>query len=147
VTNENLKLARSDANRCFVCGPDNPIGMRIQFRMEHGVCKAEYTPSSEQCGYSGITHGGILFSLLDDVMANWLFLQGERAYTAKCEIRYREPARTGVTIALEGELTNRKGRYASMRGLARNAADGRLLAEAVATFMVIQDQETTTLHP
>jgi uncharacterized protein (TIGR00369 family) len=113
--------------------------MRIQFRMEHGLCKAEYAPSNEQCGYAGVTHGGILFSLLDDVMANWLFLQGETAYTAKCEIRYREPARTGVTIALEGELISRKGRYASMQGRARNAADGRLLAEAVATFMVIQN--------
>ena len=139
MSKENLNLARSDANHCFVCGPNNPVGMRIQFRMEHGVCKAEYTPSSDQCGYSGITHGGILFSLLDDVMANWLFLQGERAYTAKCEIRYREPAETGVTIALEGELTQRKGRYANMRGYARDAADGRLLAEAVATFMVITD--------
>lgn len=128
-----------DASRCFVCGPNNPVGMRIKFRMENGVCKAEYTPSAEQCGYAGITHGGILFSLLDDVMANWLFLQGERAYTAKCEIRYREPAATGETIALEGELTGRKGRYASLIGRARNARDGRLLAESVATFMVIKD--------
>lgn len=139
MTIKNINLARSDANHCFVCGPSNPVGMRVQFRMEDGICKAEYAPSSDQCGYSGITHGGILFSLLDDVMANWLFLQGERAYTAKCEIRYREPAKTGVTIALEGELTNRKGRYASMRGYARDAGDGRLLAEAVATFMVIPD--------
>jgi uncharacterized protein (TIGR00369 family) len=130
---------RADANRCFVCGPDNPAGMRIRFRMEDGLCKAEYTPNSEQCGYDGITHGGILFSLLDDVMANWLFLQGERAYTAKCEIRYREPAETGVAIALEGELANRKGRYASMLGRARDARDGRLLAEAFATFMIIAD--------
>lgn len=139
MTKEHPSPSRNDANRCFVCGPDNPVGMRIQFRMEHGICKAEYTPSDEQCGYAGITHGGILFSLLDDVMANWLFLQGERAYTAKCEIRYREPAKTGLPIALEGELTRRKGRYASMLGRARNAVDGRLLAEAVATFMVIQD--------
>lgn len=139
MSKDNFVLARSSSNRCFVCGPDNPSGMRIQFRMEHGLCKAEYAPSNEQCGYAGVTHGGILFSLLDDVMANWLFLQGETAYTAKCEIRYREPARTGVTIALEGELVHRKGRYASMRGRACNAADGSLLAEAVATFMVIQD--------
>jgi uncharacterized protein (TIGR00369 family) len=139
VNKESLDLAQSSANHCFVCGPDNPTGMRIQFRIEDGLCRAEYTPNSEQCGYAGITHGGIMFSLLDDVMANWLFLQGERAYTAKCEIRYREPAKTGTTIALEGELVNRKGRYASMRGRARNSADGRLLAEAVATFMVIQD--------
>ena len=35
-------------------------------------------------------HGGILYSLLDDVMANWSFLRGQRAHTARCEIRYRD---------------------------------------------------------
>jgi len=139
VSSESINPPRSDASRCFVCGPDNPAGMRVRFRLENGICKAEYTPLSDQCGYDGITHGGILFSLLDDVMANWLFLQGERAYTAKCEIRYREPAATGIPIALEGELTGRRGRYANMAGRAFDARSGRLLAEATATFMVITD--------
>lgn len=139
VSSEITNTPRSDANRCFVCGPDNPTGMRVRFRLENGMCKAEYTPKSDQCGYDGITHGGVLFSLLDDVMANWLFLQGERAYTAKCEIRYREPAATGIPIALEGELTGRRGRYANMTGRALDASSGRLLAEATATFMVIAE--------
>ena len=26
--------ARPDANNCFVCGPDNPIGLRLVFRMD-----------------------------------------------------------------------------------------------------------------
>ena len=28
-------------------------------------------------GFQDTTHGGIIFSLLDDVMANWLFLKGK----------------------------------------------------------------------
>ncbi len=128
---------RDDANHCFVCGPDNPVGLQVSFRLEEGLCKAEYTASEYQCGYDGVTHGGIIFSLLDDVMANWLFLRGERAYTGKCDIRYREPVATGTRMLLEGEQLSRKGRYAKMAGRVRHPDDGRVLAEAAATFVVI----------
>lgn len=133
------KRPRSDANRCFVCGPDNPNGLQIHFRMDGELCRAQYTPTPDQCGYDDVVHGGILFSLLDDVMANWLFLQGERAYTAKCEIRYREPAMIGTRLLLEGELLSRKRRHAKLAGRVLHPDDHRVLAEAEATFIVISD--------
>ncbi|MCY3820983.1 MAG: hypothetical protein OXH52_16770 [Gammaproteobacteria bacterium] len=49
--------------------------MQVRFRLEGEVCRAEFTPDEECGGYEGVTHGGILFSLLDDVMANWVFLR------------------------------------------------------------------------
>lgn len=130
---------RRDGNRCFVCGPDNPDGLQVGFRIENGLCRAEYTPTSNQCGYDGVVHGGILFSLLDDVMANWLYLQGERAYTGKCDIRFRAPAPVGEKLLLEGALEERRGRRARLTGRASSAADGRVFAEASATFLIIPD--------
>ena len=133
------KSRPDDGNRCFVCGPDNPVGLQVEFRMENELCKAEFTPSETYCGYDGITHGGIVFSLLDDVMANWLYLQGEHAHTARCELRFREPAPTGGKLLLEGELVKRKGRHVQLTGRAVLAENGKLVAEATATFMVIPD--------
>ena len=124
-------------NHCFVCGPDNPQGMQIGFRMDGDVCRGEYTVPAHLCGFDGIVHGGIVFSLLDDAMANWLFVQGESAYTAKCEIRYREPAPVGEPLMLEAEQLSRRGRRAVMRGRVLKASDGALLAEAEATFIVV----------
>jgi acyl-coenzyme A thioesterase PaaI-like protein len=110
--------------------------MRIAFRIENGVCRGEFTPPAHLCGFDGVTHGGVLFSLLDDVMANWLFLQGEPAYTGKCEIRYRQPAAIGERLLLEGELLSRKGRVAQLRGTLTRARDAAVVAEATATFFV-----------
>jgi acyl-coenzyme A thioesterase PaaI-like protein len=138
--NVNKLALRSDGDSCFVCGPANEAGLQVSFRMEDGLCRAEFTPPAKYCGYDGITHGGILFSLLDDVMANWLFLQGERAYTGKCEIRFRTPALTGEKLLLEGELISRKGRTAKLVGRARHAESGQLLAETAATFIIIPDE-------
>ena len=31
-------------NNCFVCGPTNPIGLRIKFRIDGDVCRGEFKP-------------------------------------------------------------------------------------------------------
>ena len=124
------------ANRCFVCGPGNAAGLRVRFRLDGDACRAEFTPGEAHVGYDGLTHGGILFSLLDDVMANWLFLQGERCFTAKAEVRYRRPLPSGTAVRLEGRLRRRKGRLAVLTGRAARADDGAVVAEAVGSFMV-----------
>ena len=126
----------SSANRCFVCGPGNSAGLNIRFRLEDGVCRAEFTPLDTHVGYDGVTHGGILFSLLDDVMANTIFLGGERCYTARAEVRYREALPVGTPVRLEGRLLRRKGRLAVCEGKVLRQEDERLVAEATGSFMV-----------
>lgn len=129
--------ARRAASTCFVCGPANPAGLRIRYRLEDEVCRAEFTPGDNHAGYDRITHGGIIYSVLDDVMANWLFLKGARAYTARCEIRYRQPLPVGTPLRLEGRLVARRGKLAHLEGRALRADDGTLVAEAEASFMVV----------
>ena len=70
------------ANNCFVCGIDNPIGLKVEFSLLGDVCIGSFTPHVQHAGYDNLTHGGILFSLLDDVMASWAWLQGKKCFTA-----------------------------------------------------------------
>ena len=135
----NQERGRPDANYCFVCGPDNPGGLQIEFRMDGDVCRASFVPGNHHVGYDNMAHGGIVYSVLDDVMANWLFLQGIRAHTAKCEIRYREAVELGTELVLEGRLLKRKGRMAVMEGQAARASDMKVVADAQASFMIVDE--------
>ena len=129
---------RPDANRCFVCGPANPIGLRLEFHIDaDDVCRSEFTPGPDHGGYDQLTHGGIVYCALDDVMANWMFLKGVRAHTARCEIRYRQPLPVGTRVLLEGRLVKRKGRVAFLEGRMLKAEDGSVVAETEASFMVV----------
>ena len=136
---KNISDLRDPANHCFVCGPSNPGGLRVRFRLEEEdgaqVCRAEFTPGPTHVGYSDMLHGGILYSLLDDVMANWSFLQGFRAHTARCEVRYRDAVPMGVGLRLEGRLVRRRGRMMEMEGRAFRDDNGALAATAQARFM------------
>jgi len=105
--------------------------------MEGGLCRASFTPNAAMIGYDDMTHGGIIFSVLDDVMANWLFSQGAKAVTGRCEIRYRKPVLVGTRLELTGRLVRRKGRVAMMTGTACRATDGVIVADTQANFMII----------
>ena len=133
--NDSLPV-RDDGHNCFVCGPHNAIGLRVKFQLDGDVCRGEFTPGSDHCGYDGITHGGILFSLLDDVMANWLYLKGLRCFTAKCEIRYRNPLPVGCRVLLAGKSLKRKQNVVVMEGLASRADTAEAIAECQASFFI-----------
>ena len=126
----------SRANRCFVCGPGNAIGLDVRFRLEGEVCRAQFTPGPNHVGYDKVTHGGIIFSLLDDVMANWLWLRGDQCFTARADIRYHAQLPIGTTVNLEGRCQRRRGRLALMEGEVRRADDGELIARANGSFMI-----------
>ena len=123
------------ARMCFACGPDNPIGLRIRFALEDGVCHGRFIPGPAHVGYANTVHGGIIFSALDDVMANVLYLQNIRAHTARCEVRYRRPLEVGQTIELRGWIAHERRRLVVLRGEAR-LGDATLVADCEASFML-----------
>ena len=86
-------------------------------------------------GYPGLTHGGIIFSLLDDVMANWLWLQGERCFTARADIRYRASLPIGTSVRIEGRMVKRKGRLVQLEGRVARRDTDATIAEATGSFM------------
>ena len=129
-------LPTAAANHCFVCGKGNPIGLRLTFRMDQDVCRSQFTPGHDHCGWTETTHGGIIYSVLDDVMANCLFLKGIAAHTARCEVRYRAPLPTGIPVGVEGRLISRRGRLAVLSGRMLRSDNQQLIAESEASFII-----------
>ena len=87
-------------------------------------------------GYDGVTHGGILFCLLDDVMANLLFLKGETCVTAKADIRFRNPLGVHEQLRLQSQLQRRKGPLAIIEASATRASDNLTIVEGTGHFIV-----------
>ena len=125
-----------DAPMCFACGRDNPIGLRIRFDVDGDVCTANFTPNENHVGFSDTVHGGIIYTALDDVTANILYQQGRKAHTAKCEIRYRQPARVGEELRLRGWIENERSRLVVLKGEIRRASDNVLVADCESSFML-----------
>ncbi len=124
------------ATMCFACGKENPIGLRIHFHFDGEFCTAEFTPNENHVGYQDTVHGGIIYTALDDVTANIMYQQGRKAHTARCEIRYRQPARVGETLKLKGWIEHERRRLVMLKGEVRRAVDDVLVADCEASFML-----------
>lgn len=134
---ENMGQIRNDM--CFVCGVNNPIGLHLQFQDEGWTSAAEFIPQPEYQGYPGIMHGGLLTTLMDEIMARPLNVNGINAFTAKMEVRFRSAAHIGEKLCVRGELVNHRGRMYEMKA-AVTRENGETVAEAAGTFMAMKGQ-------
>jgi len=124
-----------DASRCFVCGPRNPIGLRLHFTRHGEGVRAEFTPSDLHVGYEGLVHGGIIAALVDDALANVWFVRGQEALTARIEVRFRRGVRPGERLVVTARATGSKAGLATARAeVAR--ADGEVVAEGTGLLAV-----------
>ena len=125
-----------DTNHCFGCGRDNPIGLKLDMKMEGDHCVAYFTPKAEHESYGDRMHGGLTSTLLDEVMGDYVFrIAGKPAYTARLEIRFRSAIRIGETVKVEGWPEVHRGRLFIMKGKITHA-DGTPPAEAKAEMML-----------
>jgi uncharacterized protein (TIGR00369 family) len=125
---------------CFVCGEANPLGLKLRFETDGQLVRATFTPRPEHIGFKGVVHGGIIATVLDEIMV-WACAVSTRqfAYCAEMNVRYLNPMPPGAVVQLTGELTtNRKGRIFEAKGTARTAS-GLTLAEATGKYLPIKN--------
>jgi acyl-coenzyme A thioesterase PaaI-like protein len=120
-----------ERDKCFVCGQNNPIGLKLSFRNEGGVARAEFTPDKLYQGWSGVLHGGITMALLDEAVSYAALFAGVNAITAKMDIRLRRLIPIGEPLSITGTIAQRKGKLVVTEG-AIFLKDGTLAAEAKA---------------
>ncbi|RNC72605.1 MAG: PaaI family thioesterase [Desulfuromonadales bacterium] len=118
-----------DDGRCFICGTDNPIGLHAVFVSDPQLRRTETLvriPEHFQ-GWQGVTHGGILSALLDEVCAQACMACGLKVVTRELRLRYRKPVPTGSEVTVIGEIMGERRRLIEVRG--RIELDGQVVAD------------------
>lgn len=132
---DGARIEVRDDHHCFGCGRLNPYGLRLHFfRTESGVL-APFTPEQRHEGYTGVVHGGIVTTVLDEVMAWALYAEGIWAVTGDIRVRFRRPVVVGEATEASGRLERDRGRVLDVAGEIRRVEDGAALASATATFV------------
>lgn len=124
-----------DDGMCFVCGPKNPIGLRLNFALlDNGTLETRFTPQKVHQGYADVVHGGILATILDEIMVNLPIKLGHKAVTARMEVNLKRPARVGQELVFTAQLVGETRRTLQACARARTV-DGTVVAEAKGTLM------------
>lgn len=131
-----------NSRACFLCGIDNPIGLKLAFYdHDDGTVHVEFTPGEEHQSYPGVLHGGIICALLDETIGRVLVPLDVWAMTVSMNVRFIKPVPLGQPLTVVGELVNLRSRTMEGRGEIR-LADGTVAATAEAKYIRLTADRT-----
>ena len=105
-----------------------------------------FTPRAEHVGFKQVVHGGVLATVLDELMVWACAVQTHRfAFCAELNVRYLHPARPGDLLDGSAELVeNRRGRILEAKAELRSS-NGAVLVSATGKYMPVKGEVTAEL--
>lgn len=124
---------------CFVCGESNPIGLNLRFETDGRVVETRFTPRANHVGFRQTVHGGIIATLLDEIMVWACAVQTRKfAFCAELNVRFVNPLRPGTEVLARGELVaNRKDRIFEAQASLVDST-GLVLANATGKYLPVK---------
>jgi acyl-coenzyme A thioesterase PaaI-like protein len=135
-------MKQPNSKHCFVCGRENPYGLKLNFyETEPGVVAVEYTVPEQYQGYPGVVHGGVVAAILDEVTGRALMGADPPRFmfTARLEVRYHKNVPIGKPLKIIGYAGKSRERTATAIGKVFGP-EGDLLAEAEALLVNVPQE-------
>jgi hypothetical protein len=112
-------IPNSENQTCFACGPNNPSGLKMKFSTDGKRVYSLIHAPSTMTGWDQTVHGGILTTMLDEVMG-WgvICLLKKIGITKSITVDFREGSGTPHIFTVFSLLAqNRLPRLSFHRGL------------------------------
>ena len=124
-----------EPHNCFACGSLNTNGLKLDLHVEAGRCWTELSLPERFQGWDDIAHGGIVCSILDEVMAWSLVDQDNWGLTARLTVNFKQPVPLLTPIRAEGWVTRSRRRLIETAATIVEPASGEVLATAEAVYV------------
>lgn len=133
-------IPNSENQTCFACGPNNPSGLKMKFSTDGKRVYSLIHAPSTMTGWDQTVHGGILTTMLDEVMG-WgvIYLLKKIGMTKSITVDFNKAVYAGERLTVVGGIQEQQSdRESVMHGAIFNEKD-TLCVEATGQF--------TTLRP
>ena len=133
-------------HHCFACGSLNTHGLQLDIHVERGRSWTELTYEGRFQGWDGIAHGGIIATILDEVMAWALVGVGDWGVTARLSIDFKRPVYVGRPIRADGWITGSRRRLVDTAARVIDAATDDVLATATGVYVAADEARKRELR-
>jgi uncharacterized protein (TIGR00369 family) len=138
-----MLLKPNPTNRCFGCGGANERGMQLTYEQDDAArrIRGNFRLGPQYQGAGGFIHGGIIATVLDEVMGKVTRFRAVRAVTAELTVEYLRPISVDEDLVVEGYESEMSGRNLFMVGEIRNVS-GKVLARSKGRFVIVDRDPT-----
>lgn len=121
---------------CFVCGEENERGMRARSYIAGEWIELPFTAPSSFAGWRTVIHGGLVATVLDEVMT-WASIVGSRkpCFAAEIKVRMLRPLAPGTECVARARMTDNKKKVFFTEGVLE-AKGGEVFARSEGRYMV-----------
>jgi uncharacterized protein (TIGR00369 family) len=88
-------------------------------------------------GWHDIVHGGVVATILDEIMAHAVLHYVGKGVTTSLQITYRNPVPVGQEVSAVGYVVERKRRAVLARGEIRKAGNEKVIATGESRFILL----------
>jgi len=145
VPGAGVPLFELSPHNCFACGSLNTHGLGLVIHVEPARSWTEVTLDRPFEGWDGIAHGGILCTILDEVMAWALVGDDNWGLTARMAVEFRRPVEIGAAIRGEGWVTRTRRRIVETEARIVDTTS-TVLATATGTYVVADPSRRAALQ-
>ncbi len=133
-------------HHCFACGSLNVNGIGLVLHVEPDRSWTELSLAPRFQGWDGIAHGGIVATILDEVMAWSLAGSDNWGVTARMAIEFRKPVPLETPLRAEGWITKQRRRVIDTEGRIIDAGSGLELARATGVYVAADESRKAELR-
>ena len=133
-------------HHCFACGSLNEHGIHLDLHVDGDRCWTELVLADRFQGWDGIAHGGIICTILDEVMAWSLAATDNWGLTARMNVEFKRPVRLGVPIRAEGWTAAQRRRIIDTEASLVDLTTGGVLATATGTYVAADAERKRELQ-
>ena len=134
------------AHNCFACGTLNAGGLGLDLHVEPGRSWVAATLDRRFEGWEGVVHGGILCTILDEVMAWALVGEDNWGVTGRIAVAFKRPVHVGTPIRAEGWITESRRRVVDTAGHVVDAVSGATLVTATGVYVAASPERKRDLR-
>jgi acyl-coenzyme A thioesterase PaaI-like protein len=123
------------AHNCFACGTLNANGLGMAIHVEPGRSWSELALDRRFEGWDLIAHGGIVTTILDEVMAWSLVGEDNWGVTARIAVAFKRPVPLATLLRGEGWIVRSRRRLVETEARLTDASTGTTLATASGLYV------------
>lgn len=141
-----MPIPKPTGHNCFACGTANPRGLKLEFYYTGEEVCSDIALERFFEGWGNVAHGGILSTLLDEVMS-WTVIYMKRVFffTRKMEIKYIKPVLVGTDLTVKGRLGDESHkRLVKVKGEIVDKS-GKLLTRSTGEYVILSEDQFSSV--